>query len=183
MPKLPHSEEVLRAGLWSGADDQVRLAHAERHLRRKRLVSVSGQAFRVELPEKTRIFHGDAFRLSDGRVVEVIAADEELLEVTGADLARLAWHVGLRREPCQIEAGRLLVRPEAVLEALLKGLGGRVKSVSEPFEPEEGLPGRAPAPVRRPAAKPARVHLEHHVSHGGDEAEGDVVPPGPASNA
>ncbi|WP_343081982.1 urease accessory protein UreE [Ostreiculturibacter nitratireducens] len=183
MRKLPIAAEVLRAGTWTGAAEKVELTHAERHLRRKRLVTDSGRAFRVDLPEKTRLFEKDAFRLSDGSLVEVVPAREDLLEVTGRDLLRLAWHVGHRRAPCQIESGRLLVPQDSVLEALLKGLGGKVKSVSEPFEPEDGMPGRAPAKVAHPEPKHGKLHVESHVSHGGGEADEDILPPGPSSNA
>jgi urease accessory protein len=118
----------------------VVLGYDQRFLRRKRLVTVHEEGFLVDLPETVNIFEGDCFRLTDGRLIEVISAEEKLLEVTG-DLPRLAWHIGNRHTPCQIEPGRLLIREDHVLEAMLRQLGATVKRVSEPFTPEGGAYG------------------------------------------
>ena len=83
---------------------------------------------------------GDLLQLEDGGLVAVRAAPEALLEVTG-DLPRLAWHIGNRHTPCQIEPHRLLIQTDHVLEAMLKGLGGHVRAVEEPFSPEGGAYG------------------------------------------
>lgn len=119
---------------------KVILGYDQRFLRRKRLVTVQEQGFLVDLPETTNITEGDCFRLSDGRLIEVVSAEEKLLAVTG-DLPRLAWHIGNRHTPCQIEAGRLVIREDHVLEAMLRQLGATVTRVTEPFTPEGGAYG------------------------------------------
>jgi urease accessory protein len=75
-----------------------------------------------------------------GRLIEVAAADEALVEVRG-DLARLAWHIGNRHTPCQIDADRLVIRQDHVLEAMLAGLGAALDRVTGPFLPEGGAYG------------------------------------------
>ena len=73
--------------------------------------------------------------------LEVTAAAEPLLQVTAAtprDLLRLAWHLGNRHLPAQIEPERILIRPDHVIADMLAGLGAVVKDVSEPFDPEGG---------------------------------------------
>ncbi|MES2666060.1 MAG: urease accessory protein UreE [Pseudomonadota bacterium] len=140
MPDLPPAHSLHRKGSWTGAHDLVVLAYDERFLRRKRLETVHGEGFLVSLTETVSVDHGDAFGLVDGRMIEVIAAEEPVLVVTG-DLPRLAWHIGNRHTPCQIEAGRLLIRQDHVLEAMLRQLGGTVTARMEPFTPEGGAYG------------------------------------------
>jgi urease accessory protein len=120
--------------------DHVALDYEGRLLRRKRLVSAGGRAFLVDLPETVSLSDGDAFRLDDGTEIAVRAAPEPLIEVTG-DLARLAWHIGNRHTPCRIEPGRLLIRRDHVLAAMLRQLGAALKDIEAPFSPEGGAYG------------------------------------------
>jgi len=140
MPDLPAAHSLHRKGSWTGAYDLVVLSYDERFLRRKRLVTVHDEGFLVSLMETVSVDHGDAFLLVDGRMIEVIAAEEPVLVVTG-DLARLAWHIGNRHTPCQIEPERLLIRHDHVLEAMLRQLGATVTFRMEPFTPEGGAYG------------------------------------------
>ncbi len=120
---------------------QVLLTYEDRFLRRKVLRSSDGLEFLVDLPATRSIDHGQGFVLNDGRVVEVQAAIEPLLEVTGADLVRLAWHVGNRHTPCQIETARLVIMRDHVLKDMLEKLGANLREVDEPFTPEGGAYG------------------------------------------
>ncbi len=138
---LPTTQILRRAGHWSGACDLVTLTYEERFLRRRVLATAHGERFLVDLAQTVSLEHGDAFELADGRLVEVIAAEEELIEVTGPDLARLAWHIGNRHTPCQIEPQRLLIRRDHVLGEMLAGLGATLRDISEPFTPEGGAYG------------------------------------------
>lgn len=85
---------------------------------------------------------GDGLHLSsEGGWIVVRAAHEDVLEVTAAsphDLLRLAWHLGNRHCPAQIEPGRLLIRPDHVLADMLTGLGGDVRATQAQFTPEPG---------------------------------------------
>jgi urease accessory protein len=119
----------------------VTLTYEARFLRRKKLTSDHGQSFFVDLPETTHLNAGDAFVLSDGARVRILAAAEPLLAVTGADLIRLAWHIGNRHTPCQIEADRLLIQVDHVLADMVAKLGGTATPVTEPFTPEGGAYG------------------------------------------
>lgn len=142
MPDTPPlATELRRAGGWSGAADRVTLDYEARFLRRKRLVAEGGLVFVVDLPETVSLEDGDALRLEDGRLVEVAAAPEPLVAVTGAALARLAWHIGNRHTPCEIGADRLVIRRDHVLEAMLERLGARLEPFDGPFRPEGGAYG------------------------------------------
>jgi urease accessory protein len=122
-------------------EHSVTLTHDDRFLRRKVLTTAQGERFLVDLPQTTSLNHGDAFELDDGRLIEVIAAREQLLEVTGPDLARLAWHIGNRHTPCQIAPDRLLILNDHVLAQMLEKLGAGLRQAVEPFIPEGGAYG------------------------------------------
>lgn len=138
---LPRAVAVKTAGNWSGPADRVTLSYEGRFLRRKRLAGESGAGFVVDLPETVSLDDGDALVLEDGGLVEVVAADEPLMLVEGENLARLAWHVGNRHTPCEIAAGRLVLRADHVLAQMLRGLGARVTEATGPFRPEGGAYG------------------------------------------
>ena len=140
MPDLPAAHILHRAAHWSKSYDLVVLSYDERFLRRKRLETAHGEGFLVSLPETVSLGHGDAFELLDGRLIEVIAAEEPVLVITG-NLARLAWHIGNRHTPCQIEPGRLLIRQDHVLEAMLRQMEAHIEYRMEPFTPEGGAYG------------------------------------------
>ncbi len=94
----------------------------------------------MDLAKTTSLNRHDAFVLEDGRLVGVVPANEDLLEVKG-NLVRLAWHIGNRHTPCQIESGRLLIQHNHVIKTMLLKLGAIVTSVNEPFTPEGGAYG------------------------------------------
>jgi urease accessory protein len=142
MTDLPPARRVIRAADVKGkAYDMVVLDYDARFLRRKRLVTVAGEGFLVNLPETTSLDAYDLLELDDGRLIEVLPAEEPLLVITGAGLQRFAWHIGNRHTPCQIEGARLLIRQDHVLEAMLVQLGATVARVLEPFTPEGGAYG------------------------------------------
>jgi urease accessory protein len=100
-----------------------------------------GLMFLLDLPEATVLRDRDALVLDDGRLIEVRAKPEPLLEVRAEDaqhLARLAWHLGNRHLPATIAADRILIRPDHVIAGMLAGLGARVSAVEAPFDPEPG---------------------------------------------
>jgi len=122
-------------------DGTVTLTYDERFLRRKLLTSDNGEDFLVDLPETVSLNNGDVFKLEDGRLIAVQPAVEDLLEVKGPDLVRLAWHIGNRHTPCQLGGDRLLIQRDHVMRDMLTKLGAKLRDVSEPFTPEGGAYG------------------------------------------
>lgn len=129
------------------AYDVVVLRHDERRLRRRVLQLVHGDAVFVDFPEPVTLAGGGALELEDGRLVEVIAAEEELIEVRGRDhmhLMQLCWHLGNRHLKVQIEreweglGPRVLIQRDHVIRDMLERLGAELRDVSEPFHPLEG---------------------------------------------
>ena len=135
------ASEVRRKGGWTGpAADRIALDYEGRLLRRKRLRAEGGTDFLLDLAEVTSLDDGDALVLGDGRLVEVAAAREPLLEVRG-DLPRLAWHIGNRHTPCELRADRLVIRRDHVLADMLGHLGAELAETEGPFRPEGGASG------------------------------------------
>lgn len=150
--------------------DLVVLTYDARMMRRKRLETVHGEGFMVDLAEVTNLDDFWGFELSDGRAIQIIHAEERVMVVTGPDLARYAWHIGNRHTPCQIEAARLVIRDDHVLEHMLAGLGAVVEHATEPFTPEKGAYGmgrtmghdHGPAALFASAQKHAHAHPHSH---------------------
>ncbi|MBZ8134036.1 urease accessory protein UreE [Afifella sp. IM 167] len=139
---LARAGEVRAAGTWQGEPaDEVQLVSGDRHRRRLVLTTAHGLSFLLDLPEARLLREGDALCLEDGRLVRVRARPEPLMEVTAPDgnaLLRLAWHLGNRHTPAALEGTRILIRPDHVLAEMVRGLGGQVREVEEPFDPETG---------------------------------------------
>ncbi|WP_375264892.1 urease accessory protein UreE [Planktotalea sp.] len=144
------SNTIRKAGAWSDALSSCVLTYDDRFLRRKVIKTSANQTLLVDLAHTTSLDHGDAFELSDGQFVEVIAAEEPLLQLTG-DLVQLAWHIGNRHTPCQIEPERLLIQDDPVIGHMLEHLGAKITQVNEPFTPEGGAYGHG------------RTHSHEHV--------------------
>ena len=112
-----------------------------RHLRRKLITCQNGAEVLVDFEKPVLLEHGDCLVLDDGRLVEVIAAEEELMEVRGRDaqhLTRLAWHIGNRHLAAQVEGERILIRRDRVIGQMLEHQGAVVRAVREAFHPEHG---------------------------------------------
>ncbi|MDJ0683200.1 MAG: urease accessory protein UreE [Alphaproteobacteria bacterium] len=144
---LVRAASVLQRGAWSGApSDRVLLDYDARHRRRIRMTGAGGLTFLLDLPRPAALAQGDALQLEDGRLVEVAAAPEELLSITAPDdhtLLRLAWHLGNRHLPTEIQPGAVFIRYDHVIEEMVKKLGGSVERVHRPFQPEGGAYGPA----------------------------------------
>ncbi|WP_315772611.1 MULTISPECIES: urease accessory protein UreE [unclassified Bradyrhizobium] len=143
------------------AADSVLLDFDDRHRRRLAMTGTRGLEFLLDLEHATALRGGDALVLEDGRLIEVVAAAEPLLEIRAADphhLVRLAWHLGNRHLPTQILAKSLRIRRDHVIEAMVKGLGARVIEIEAPFDPEGGA-----------YAEPSHAHGDDdHDHHGHD---------------
>lgn len=141
MTETPIAQTLLKSGEWSGDALTCALDYGGRFLRRKRLEASDGTAFVVDLAHTTSLEHGDALELSDGRRVKIVAADETLLRVTGADMVRIAWHIGNRHTPCQIGKDHVIIQDDPVIAHMLSHVGAEVEKITAPFTPEGGAYG------------------------------------------
>lgn len=170
MASLIRAVEILPPGKWLGstAVDHLVLTFDERHRRRLRYVACGGTTFLLDLPRAAVLRAGDGLRLEDGRIVGVEASPEQLVEVTAADaatLVRLAWHIGNRHVPAQLEPDRILIRDDAVIVNMLHGLGATVTPVMAAFTPEAGAydsSGTVAAQHEQSDAQHEHLRTGHH---------------------
>ena len=111
---------------------------------RLRTRTESGEDAGLFLERGAVLHHGDKLAANDGRIVEVIAAPEALMEARAADLlllARAAYHLGNRHVAVQLGAGYLRFASDHVLRDMVLGLGLPVTEITAPFEPESGAYG------------------------------------------
>jgi urease accessory protein len=151
------------------AADTVVLDFDDRHRRRMAMTGTRGLEFLLDLESAIALRGGDALVLDDGRLVEVVAAPEPLVEIRGSDpqhLVRLAWHLGNRHLPTQIMPKGLRIRRDHVIEAMLKGLGARVIEIEAPFDPESGAYAGGHGHA---AESDTHGHAAHDHSHGHDD--------------
>lgn len=141
MTNLPVAQTIHAAGTWNGDASPCALTYEDRFFRRKKLAVKEGWSFVADFEHTVSLNDGDALELGDGRLVAITAAPESLLAVTGTDLPKLAWHIGNRHTPCQIEATRLLIQNDPVIAHMLSHQGATVTEVTEPFTPEGGAYG------------------------------------------
>jgi urease accessory protein len=149
--------------------DTVVLEFDDRHRRRMTMTGTRGLEFLLDLAEVVALRGGDALVLEDGRLVEVVAAPEPLLEIRCRDnlhLVRVAWHLGNRHLPMQVMAKGLRIRRDHVIEEMVRGLGGRVMEIEAPFDPEGGAYAVA-------AAHEHAHHGHDHHDHGHGHAHHD----------
>lgn len=149
---------ISTKGSWqTKASDTIVLDYEGRHRRRVVMQGVRGTEFLLDLPEAVILRNGDALVLEDGRLVEIVAAPEELTEVRCGDarqLARVAYHLGNRHVHVEVLENRLRIRRDHVLEDMVRGLGAKVAHIESPFEPDSG------------AYEAAEAHNHGHHGHG-----------------
>ena len=107
--------------------DRVTLDHEGRNRRRIALKGEGGLDFLLDLERATVLNDGDAVKLEDGRLVQVQAAPQRLLEVRAENplrLLRMAWHIGNRHAAAEITADALYIEDDPVLAEMVRGQGG-----------------------------------------------------------
>ncbi len=139
------ARSLVRSGKWSGEPkDTVTLDYDQRHRRRIAMTGLNGTHFLLDLAETTVLRDGDGLALDEGGHILVRSAAEPLAEITAPDLTtlvRIAWHLGNRHLPTAVSDDHFLIRRDHVIEAMVGGLGGTVRHVEAPFDPEGGAYG------------------------------------------
>jgi len=126
------------------ASERLTLSFELRCKTRLRTQLDSGEEAGLFLERGIILRAGDKLLGKDGRVVEVAAAPEKVLEARSDDpllLARAAYHLGNRHVPVQVATGLLRFGSDHVLGEMLRGLGLDVTQAEAPFEPESGAYG------------------------------------------
>jgi urease accessory protein len=159
----------LRETFTDRPTDTIVLDFEARHRRRLMLETTHGIAFLLDLPETAHLRDGDVLVLDDGRLIEVVAAPEPLIEIRCSEpraLARVAWHLGNRHLPVEILAKALRLRRDHVIEEMVAKLGGKLREIEAPFMPETGAYAHAQPEVHAHHDHHGHTHHDHAHGHG-----------------
>ncbi len=165
--------KIHKAETWTGdVTDRVTLDREDRYRRRAVLTGAAGLTFLLDEPMAIHLRHGDGLELEDGRIVEVLAEPEEVVEIHADDtahLVKIAWHLGNRHLPTQLMGNTLRIRRDHVIEDMVEKLGGRLTRLSAPFDPEGGAYGHG----RTHGHDHGHGHShDHHHGHSQDHGHG-----------
>ena len=126
------------------ATEQLMLPFELRCKSRLRTRLASGEEAGLFLERGAVLRAGDRLLANDGRVVEVVAAPESVMDVRSSDahqLARAAYHLGNRHVAVELQPGLVRFARDHVLGEMVRGLGLEVVECEAPFEPESGAYG------------------------------------------
>ncbi|MGO4173611.1 urease accessory protein UreE [Bosea sp. TAF32] len=135
--------------------DTLSLGYQGRNSNGVAVTAAGGLEFAIDLDKPATLNDGDALKLEDGRLVQVKAAPESLLEVRAENplrLVRLAWHLGGHHVPAEMTPDALYIPSHPALAELVRGQGCSMTDVERPFQPEQEV---------------------HHHAHGDDCGCGD----------
>jgi urease accessory protein len=119
--------------------DTAWLDHKARSSAKAAVKGHGGLEVQLDLDRAAVLNDGDAVKLEDGRLVQVRAAPEPLIEVRAENplrLLRFAWHLGQRHAPAEIKPEAIFLLDDPVLAELARGQGCSVMPLMRPFNPE-----------------------------------------------
>jgi urease accessory protein len=131
--------KIARSAYQLEVKGQLRLPFELRRKGQQETKLASGEAVTLALPRGEVLRGGDLVTASDGRVIEVIAAPEKLLQAAyagPAQVARMAWQLGSEHVPAQIGDAYLRVAADSAIAEKLRKSGATVTEIEAPFEPE-----------------------------------------------
>lgn len=145
--------KIPRAAYRLEVKGQLRLAFAARQKSGLQARLVSGEEVVLKLPRGEVLRGGDLVTASDGRVIEVIAEPEALLEARFAgteEMARAAYRLGDRHVPVEFRSDGLRVAADAGVGEMLGQAGAKLTEIEAAFEP---------------VVEPAHAHGADHHEH------------------
>ena len=119
--------------------DTAWLDHQARSSRGVAVRGHGGLEFALDLGGAAVLNDGDAVKLEDGRLVQVRAAPQRLLEIRAENplrLLRFAWQLGQRHAAAELKVDAIYVEHDPALAELARGQGCSVTDVTRPFQPE-----------------------------------------------
>ncbi|MEZ8631734.1 urease accessory protein UreE [Vibrio lentus] len=134
----------LNTQIQNAPDGYLSLPIDSRIKSRLKVMLDDGRNAGLFLPRGHILRGGEQLSSECGLVVEVKAAPETVSTVYCEDLlllTRVAYHLGNRHVPLQVEAGWVRYQHDHVLDEMVEGLGATVTTEKQPFEPEGGAYG------------------------------------------
>jgi urease accessory protein len=128
---------IKPAGEWTGQSaDTITLDREDRHRRRAAMTGANGLSFLLDEANAVHLHHGDGLVLEDGRIIEVLAEPEDLVEIHAentAHLVKIAWHLGNRHLPTQLMGDTLRIRRDHVIEDMVEKARRQADRLERPF--------------------------------------------------
>ena len=128
------------------ASERLALTWEQRRKSRLRAVTTAGTLVGLFLPRGTVLLDGSLLRASDGSIIEITAAPEDVSTIASTDaflLARVAYHLGNRHVRTQVGPDFIRYRHDRATDELMRRLGAEVIVEEVPFEPERGTTDHA----------------------------------------
>ena len=132
-----------------------------------------GTCVEFDFTEPPCLHTDDLLVLDDGRLAEVVADIEPILEVRAKDvikdfaaLARFALALGNRHIPVQIMANRIRLQKKPEVEALMAAHGLNGAELTAPFEPDDHSHGDGHGHHHDHEHGHDHGHGHHHHGHG-----------------
>lgn len=120
------------------------LTFKQREKSRLKVSLASGESVGLFLPRGSVLKQGDLLTNGAGDVLKVCAAEENVSTIFTDDmhlLLRVAYHLGNRHVPLQVESTWLRYAHDHVLDDMVRLLGGHVTVEQAPLQPESGAYG------------------------------------------
>jgi len=150
---MPRTQKILPKGEPNGTPletpfgeivDTLLLKFEDRRRQQGFVFGGKGTCIEFDFPAPPSLHTDDLLVLDDGKLVEVVADIEPVLEVRAKDfaaMARLILTLGNRHVPVQILANRIRVRKLPEIAQLVAASGLAAVEVMAPFEPDDGAHG------------------------------------------
>lgn len=138
-------EIIERLNLAERHDAVISLDYDSRKRGRLKTLTETSEDAGLFLERGQVLMDGDCLKATDGRVVLVQAAVEQLTRASTRDpvlFAKICYHLGNRHTPVEIQPGSVFFQPDHVLSDLCRHWGLGVEDVERPFAPERGAYGR-----------------------------------------
>lgn len=132
-------EQAVPAGT-----EQLVLSFQQRQKSRLKAILASGEEIGLILPRGTVLKEGDLVSTEQGDLIQIVAAAETVSTIQADDahlLLRIAYHLGNRHVPLQVESTWLRYAHDHVLDDMVTLLGGHVSVDQAPLQPEKGAYG------------------------------------------
>lgn len=175
---MPRTQKILPKGATNPAPagevvDTVLLKFDDRRMQQGFVFGGKGTCIEFDFPERPSLRTDDLLVLDDGKLVEVVADIEPLLEVRTKDfaaLARLVLTLGNRHIPVQILANRIRLQKKPELSQLVAEYGLAGVDIATPFEPDDDAHWHSHD--HRHDHEHDHDHLGHHHDHHGHDHHG-----------
>jgi len=146
---VPRAQNVLARDGPNGASrgevaDTLLLKFDDRRKPQGFVFGGKGTCIEFDFPAPPCLRTDDLLVLDDGRLAEVVADIEPVIEVWAKDfagVARLILTLGNRHVPVQVLANRIRLQKRPEIEALVAEHGLKTIEMAAPFEPDDGPRG------------------------------------------